>query len=1216
MAVDANFAFLFEKVEDPWLPPTTWESISSQNGARLSSSYPPNSSPTQPSPPPLHLPSSVSEASLVKLALNAMQGVESALVSIQKLSSAFCTDPADRSHHRIPSLWNRSSSTQALGKILNSIGCLGSLVFLLRKFVDNFMYMNVDVDCDSGVQTENQLSHSLVNQAFAVAIGKILEGYICALNTVYTSARLRRSSNTDVPLPEFDEEVCLMSVVHSKVTLLEVYLHTKELRTQIEELGNICNLYNISLCFSVSSLVELTAKAAMEFSNFYKGGDLLSYLCMQLQIADPAHCALLKFLFVRSYEPYCGFIRSWIFKAEISDPYKEFIVECDANLPTDLHCKDGTHFNFPLANIRDGVAVPLFLKDFLIPIIRTGQQLQVLKKLLELCNYAGSGDYIFGDFLPSFNGYLSDNLFSASPLAFSKEHLEALVTARSNYYRRMQDKLGNLFTKLEFRPQQVVPWGAVPTIFDKSGGGLQSEISFCLNDGAIAPSTGEKWGLNMAVEKIGSNSTRDEFYWLDTSEASDCSSSSSEEQTDSEQLTECPGSLPGLEDRYLSSLRFSMNSPIDNTLEKSIPSSHDMEIIFPENSQKNSALGDVSYHEKKALSRMLVPLELGNSNMSCIFNTQQIDRLTDERWPLAIPSNPFYHEGYRNYQRSDLSKSAQKLNKTDIVSMNECLPCFNKMASTQNVPIQALGDHRLENGFHISDSFTLQSFKVNYHNNFLSANPMLRKNAFFHQINKPGHKFSLAYGQPLPYFDFSTVEDPCKVSAEKLAASLRQEFGPQIPSYDTAGRSSDKDKQDYSGDGVLIDNARISCPFSPLDLKEQDQRALVSTSVFDGKTWESLLNSISHAERESSGEQKENLSSLFEIPLDVTVDKCLLQEILVQYKYVSKLAIKMLEGFDLHEHLLALRRYCFMELADWADLFIMSLWHHRWCATEADQRISEIQGFLELSVQRSSCERDPNKDRLFVYVKENAVMPLSTSAIGVHSFDFLGLGYRVDWPVSIVLTPSALKIYADIFNFLIQVKLAVFSLTDIWCLLKNLTHLIGKNSYSAIHEKEVAQFNMLVKMRHRVNHFISSLQQYVQSQLSHISWCRFLHNLKYKVKDMMDLESLHMEYLSESLHICFLSDETRSVASIIESILQCALDFHSSLTARMWDVGMDQNDSLGKLSRINISQVLAIKQKFDKNLKELHLCYLKSPRHGKFGLSCFWGYLNYNEYYS
>lgn len=48
----------------------------------------------------------------------------------------------------------------------------------------------------------------------------------------------------------------------------------------------------------------------------------------------------------------------------------------------------------------------------------------------------------------------------------------------------------------------------------------------------------------------------------------------------------------------------------------------------------------------------------------------------------------------------------------------------------------------------------------------------------------------------------------------------------------------------------------------------------------------------------------------------------------------------------------------------------------------------------------------------------------------------------------------------------------------------------------------------------------------------------------------------------------------------------------------------------------SVSQVLAIKKTFDKNLRELHLYYLKSPKHGKFGLSLFWEYLNFNEYYS
>lgn len=97
-----------------------------------------------------------------------------------------------------------------------------------------------------------------------------------------------------------------------------------------------------------------------------------------------------------------------------------------------------------------------------------------------------------------------------------------------------------------------------------------------------------------------------------------------------------------------------------------------------------------------------------------------------------------------------------------------------------------------------------------------------------------------------------------------------------------------------------------------------------------------------------------------------------------------------------------------MEVADWADLFIMSLWHHvcffffyifhsthlvfllspllsiqKWHVKEADKRIPEIQGVLELSVQRSSCEGDPYKERLFAYLKGDGMVHLSASATGI-----------------------------------------------------------------------------------------------------------------------------------------------------------------------------------------------------------------------------------------
>lgn len=240
----------------------------------------------------------------MRIALNALQGIESALITIEKLCAAFYSDPADRTFRRIPNLWNRSSSTLSLGRILKSIGQSGCIVFLLHKFVDHFINFESDesLSCNRLTNSEAKDNHnnlpvegaehhlrSLVNQAFSVAVRKVLEGYICGVDTLYASVGLRRSTSaTDLSSHTCFGVSSLTSSVHSEVTLLEVYLHTKELRNQIEAIGHICNIHDITLCLSLSALEDLVAKANIEFRNFPRGGDLLTYLYTQLRVRNSA----------------------------------------------------------------------------------------------------------------------------------------------------------------------------------------------------------------------------------------------------------------------------------------------------------------------------------------------------------------------------------------------------------------------------------------------------------------------------------------------------------------------------------------------------------------------------------------------------------------------------------------------------------------------------------------------------------------------------------------------------------------------------------------------------------------------------------------------------------------------------------------------------------------------------------------------------------------
>ncbi|KAJ4969843.1 hypothetical protein NE237_002942 [Protea cynaroides] len=1239
MAVDLNFASLFQnlKLDDQWLPSRSWESIPCESGALLSGSC--NSSS---SPEPLYDPSTVSDFSLVRLVINALQGVQSALDSIEKLSAAFCADPSDRTSHRIPSLWHRSLSTKALGNILKSIGRSGYLVLLIRRFVDYFLCTNsnlegkgredndmerkIVVSKSSGSQIHHpdeagiEPRYSLVNQAFAVAVGKVLEGYICALDTLYASVDLRRSSkNVDSSLPDPSVEGCLTAVVHSQITLLEVYLHTKELRTHVEALGNICLLKNIDTVFSLSSLEDLIAEATTEFCNFPMAGNLLTYLYTQLRDADPVHHALLKFLFLCSCEPYCGFIKSWIYQARITDPYKEFFIEFVENSSLHSHGNAGISYDYSLAFMKEqaGVAIPCFLKDFCIPILRAGQQLQVLIKLLDLCNYMGSGDCNYEDILPFWNGSSSENISYFSSLNFNKRSIEEIILTRENMYKTMQEKLQNLFTGIDTKCQKVVPM-----FVDNGMGNLNFRVPYTSNESLLLSpsSTADDGDSNVSVVTKDSDvsSPAGSSCLVDPLESSESSSLDSfEEQSEMERLPEQLDSLIGMQPRYFSASDLSTSFLTENLLQKHPQSEnlHALECSSHETNERMDSVNDLLNTCQNEINSAHCQLE--DSTMARMSEIQYADNHSNICWPLGgLSKNPFYvDENYRGE-----SPHLNHCNLKDVDRNMEVLkagcPYFGEVFPTSKfVQGQATGRSQHENKSDASSKSFFPPWKLKYNYNLLNLNPVLTKDSWWHTSSKSGYKSCMDKRGSLPYFDFSSVEDPCKAYGERYLASPEHEFQSALsyscePNVAAGGTNESHGELGHSREAVTVDQGKIphTYTYSSSSSKGNPHNVDLVARVSGGAEWESSLNYSGKIIIRHAGGHRQSSSVTGEMPLDVIIDKCMLQEIMLQYKYVSSFTIKLLEeGFYLQEHFLALRRYHLMELADWADLFITSLLHNKWNAAEANQGISAIQGLLDLAIQRSSCERDHYKERLFVYAKGQGMMPISTSSMGIHSFDFIGLGYRMDWPVNIVLTPDALKIYAQIFSFLIQVKLALFSLSDVWCSLKNLVHSVSKNSKPGIGVQNLAYFNVLMKLRLQMNYFVSTLQQYVQSQLSHVSWCRFLDSLKHQVKDMLDLERVHMAYLADSLNICFLSGETQLVARIIESILQCALDFRSCLTRDICGVASEHGDSEGLLARINFSQVFSIKEAFEKNLEELYICYLKSPKHGEFGLCRFWG---------
>ncbi|KAK3143961.1 hypothetical protein QOZ80_4AG0307140 [Eleusine coracana subsp. coracana] len=832
----------------------------------------------------------------------------------------------------------------------------------------------------------------------------------------------------------------------------------------------------------------LDTDANMELENFPRGTDLLSYLYVHLRDADPVHYGLLKYLFIRSCEPYLNFIKSWIYRACVDDPYEEFLIVKDKD---NKQTQGTSHIPDDLALLslkgQNHVSAPCFLKEICDPLLRTGQQLQVLMKLLKSCNISSTGVDTFASHkiihmegvLPWFD---TSVVSSVNSFCFSKSSVEAVICQRDAMYKLMMEKLEHFFSTIE-----AIPFDVASNFLDIRKNPLErslsdAELSSGGNDAALA--------CNMDADEKDSDvssTSQESSDKVDPLESSECSSYSSMDDIEIESATTC--------DNVSSSLFSSCCTEVDYNLSKFLPFHGFLKNPFTSSFREMNSAGNVQDYEE-------------SSNINQLWNT-------------SIPYN-------------------------------------------------------------------------------FSSNPILKNTACHHAESDLHGK---GKNRALASFNFESVTDPCQAYCGRNTSYLDESASGAATVVQSSSHTS---QQPDSSSTHAQTTSQADLPFSV----EMPARDNLQENRYGGALWEKSLEYTAKSQEKNI----EDKYSQSDMPVDIVIDKCIIQEVLLQYKYISSFTMKLLEeGFDLCGHLLALRRYHFMEIADWADSFIIYIYHKKWSFIESEQKRVQIQGLMHLALQRSSCDSDPYRERLFICMRQPTVS-FDASACGLDVLDDILLGYKADWPVNIVITEDTLKIYAEIFCYLLQVRFAVYSLTEVWRFLKELTQLISRSRHTG--PDILKKLTFVIKVRHQVYHFLSTLQQYVHCHLSDISWHRFQHSLKDQVRDMLDLEYVHLCYVTDALHICFLSNETKPVATIIKSMLQLALELRSCFHS-LDDISELSVNLLSNLhSLINFSQVDAIGTKFEANIKEIYILHSKSSKYVDLGLSRFWGYLNYNEYHS
>lgn len=376
----------------------------------------------------------------------------------------------------------------------------------------------------------------------------------------------------------------------------------------------------------------------------------------------------------------------------------------------------------------------------------------------------------------------------------------------------------------------------------------------------------------VAKQGVGSCSLNDEF--SDPTNASDWSSSSCyDDDSEPEHLLDTLSSHPDSAQKYLSSLRFSSVIPTECSFGMS---------------SLNVKSCDAGARQKPEYFTM------------DDFDTAHLDRDNHMETNLCRSAKSF-----RDPSCSWMPISREDIKHSDVLVpfvkngkiSSSCL--FEGKEENPSTPEKSISRMILSESSLIEDEsrqsvseddpITSKSWMLKKPRNFLSRNPMIRKSANILKVCEYKEDSIMDNRGVLSSFDFSNVENPFKGCVDKIATQFIHKNGPALK------KSIDPDtivtdvaacisyRKDIC-EKYLINGSQICIP--PIKRSDEGQNHC-SVDASGGSGWEKQLFNYSISPKLDANCKMQTMDDVFEIPIDFIMDKCLLQEIKLQYPFRS-----------------------------------------------------------------------------------------------------------------------------------------------------------------------------------------------------------------------------------------------------------------------------------------------------------------------------------------
>ncbi|KAH8315298.1 hypothetical protein KR074_005041 [Drosophila pseudoananassae] len=348
------------------------------------------------------------------------------------------------------------------------------------------------------------------------------------------------------------------------------------------------------------------------------------------------------------------------------------------------------------------------------------------------------------------------------------------------------------------------------------------------------------------------------------------------------------------------------------------------------------------------------------------------------------------------------------------------------------------------------------------------------------------------------------------------------DIGSLTPAKDTSD-SSNNDEANNNNQG--IDSHRF-----PIE-KEKVSRCLDQVSASFKPTFLLPTNEILISATKTQTEKLAKGSTPSKIPKNCNpfmIRRCLQLSIMApvnaHYALLRNEVLRIFQELHIYDHFRKLRNYFFLLDGQFGTLLTCDILGR--IKAGVDPRSLCQKGILDAILSHALASGSDEITVAQNLVLNCSTIPDSLNLFSVEATSMLMLHCKVDWPLNLVISPETIAKYGEVFGYLLKLRHVTFVLEGTFDHLQQMGKLLGAELRTASH------FRHLQMARHKLAHFMTSLQTHLVANALQGSWEKF----KEQLGSVNSIEGLYQEHAMYLKRVAFMAHLNRRSAKVRETI--------------------------------------------------------------------------------